>query len=400
MNKHLIFQAILAFILCHYSLAQSPKLGAWRGVIKYDSVDVPFNFQLERKASRLEMIVKNGDELISLSGTKTQNDSLYIPLVVFDVQLVVKAEDEQLNGYWQKNYRNSKVPFSANFGKERFESNKKTTLEVSKKWQMTFKPGEISAYSAIGLWQQKKNIISGTILTGVSDFRYFEGILSGDSIKASSFDGAHAFLIRGKRVDGVWKGVFHFDNGYNEDWVARPDEDAEIEKQYTKVKSKTHRPYYDILAAGSGGEGAIDESKYFNKVLIIQLFGTWCPNSLDATRFLQKWYEENKSKDVEILAVTYEPNYSREYGEARIADYSYKLGIDYDVILGGRLSKSQAALAFPFMSKIEAFPTLVIVDKEGFVHSVFNYFNGPATNEYYEAFEKQFEEVVENLLNE
>jgi len=70
------------------------------------------------------------------------------------------------------------------------------------------------------------------------------------------------------------------------------------------------------------------------------------------------------------------------------------------VVLGGRLSKSQAALAFPFMSKIEAFPTLVIVDKDGFVHSVFNYFNGPATKEYYEAFKEQFGDVVEELLDE
>jgi len=401
MKKLLISITFFTFLLTsNKSIAQDIKSGNWEGKIQYDSVTVPFNFEVSDSDDRLSITIINCDEEIKLTNISTRNDSLFIPLGVFDAQLVVKTGENEMNGYWQKNYRDSKEEFRAYYNKERFNKNKASSTQVTKKWQMTFKPGEMSAYQGIGLWKHEGNKVKGTIMTGVSDFRYFEGVVYGDSLIASSFDGAHAFLIKGKKQDDKWTGKFHFDNGYAEEWIAQTDDNAAIEPQYTTIKPKTHRPFYDILAAGSGGVGAIDESKYFNKVLIIQLFGTWCPNSWDATRFLKEWYADNRDKDVEILAATYEPNFSQEYGQERIEAYRNNLDIEYDIVLGGRLSKSQAALAFPFMSKIEAFPTLIIVDKDGFVHSVFNYFNGPATGEYYEAFKIQFEEVIERLLAE
>ena len=110
-----------------------------------------------------------------------------------------------------------------------------------------------------------------------------------------------------------------------------------------------HKPYFDLLGAGSG-RNAIDVSQYADKVVIIQVFGTWCPNSFDQTRFLVDWYK-SKNEDVEVVASTYEPNYSKEYGLKRIADYKSNLGIPYDVYLGGQLSKAQAAFSFPFIER-------------------------------------------------
>ena len=70
------------------------------------------------------------------------------------------------------------------------------------------------------------------------------------------------------------------------------------------------------------------------------------------------------------------------------------------MVLGGRLSKTGAAMPFPFMERIEAFPTLVILDKSGYVRYVHSYFNGPATGEYYQAFDQRFNEIVDSLLAE
>ena len=74
--------------------------------------------------------------------------------------------------------------------------------------------------------------------------------------------------------------------------------------------------------------------------------------------------------------------------------------IEYDLILGGRLSKTGAATPFPFMNRIEAFPTLVILDKQGYVRYVHSYFNGPATGEYYRSFDQRFNEIVDLLVAE
>ena len=157
-----------------------------------------------------------------------------------------------------------------------------------------------------------------------------------------------------------------------------------------------HRPYYNILSAGDPA-AMIDEGKYFNKVLVLQLFGTWCPNSMDQTRFLKDWYQ-TKPDNVEVLAVAFEPNFSTAYGNQRISDYMSVMDLPYQVSLGGELSKGQAALGLPYVDRINAFPTLVLVDKEGFIRYEFRYFNGPATGVYHQAFINKFEECIAELV--
>ena len=128
--------------------------------------------------------------------------------------------------------------------------------------------------------------------------------------------------------------------------------------------------------------------------------GSWCPNSLDETRYLTRWYDKNKDKDVEILAVFYEMNYSKEYGMRRIEEYVEQNDIPYPTALGGPANKGQAALAFPFISKLAAFPTLVILDKAGQARYMHTYFQGPATGEYYKEFDRRFEAIIAGLLKE
>ena len=103
---------------------------------------------------------------------------------------------------------------------------------------------------------------------------------------------------------------------------------------------------------------------------------------------------------VEILASSYEANYSQEYGLSRIEEYVADIEIPYEVVLGGRLSKRAAAMPFPFMDRIEAFPTLIIVDKQGYARYVHSYFTGPATGPYYDAFDLRFNEIINELVSE
>ena len=51
---------------------------------------------------------------------------------------------------------------------------------------------------------------------------------------------------------------------------------------------------------------SISDKKYKDKVVIIQLMGSWCANCLDETKFLSGYYKENKSRGVEVIALAYE----------------------------------------------------------------------------------------------
>ncbi|MTI22743.1 TlpA family protein disulfide reductase [Fulvivirga sp. RKSG066] len=394
---------ILVFLLVTTLGLQAQELstGDWIGKLQYENQEVPFAFELLKDANLYTVVIKNGEERISLNKVKISGDSLFIPLGAFDATLKGKFTENSITGVWVKNYRASQgVPFFATPSSNRFDQDK-SNVEVGDRWKILFDPESSLSYQGIGLWEQDGNSVTGTILTETSDYRYFEGVISNDSIKVSSFDGAHAFLMIGKKTGDKWQGEFHFDSNYKENWEAEIKPDAELPDPWevVEVDPGTHRPYYDILAAGSG-QRVIDESKYFGKVLVIQLFGTWCPNSLDETKYLKSWYDSIQDNNVELLSITYEPNYSKAYGLQRIEDYKLRLELNHEVLLGGQLSKSQAALAFPFMDKIKAFPTLILVDKYGYVRFVHSYFNGPATGAYYEKFDEEFNKRIELLLAE
>lgn len=396
----ILFFTFLPLIL----FSQTLKPGKWGGEIKYTSESVPLAFEIGYPNGEIpEITFINGKERRVVKNAIIKGDSITIPMDPFDVAIKVKITAMGMTGSYIKYYRGVELPFSAAFGKARFvkKSTKPSPIKLSSRWSMTFNPETNDSSIAVGLFTLQGSAVTGTILTGVSDYRYFEGILDGDSIKMSSFDGAHAFKIVGKKTEGKWTGKMIFDDNYSEPWIAVSNPNAALPDPFKVVKLEPgiHKPYYDLLSAGSG-KGAIDEGAYEEKVLIIQIFGTWCPNSHDETSYLVDWYAKNKNKNVAILASSYEANYSQEYGLKRLAEYKAMNNIPYDLVLGGRLSKTSAAMPFPFMDKIKAFPTLVIVDKQGYARYVHSYFNGPATGSYYQAFDKRFNDIIEQLLAE
>lgn len=394
----------LSLFLSLITTAQSLKWGGWRGEIRYDEQAVPFLFEITPSGGEVpEITFINGKERRTIVNARVEGDSIFIPMEPFDVTIEAAFTAMSMSGSYVKHYRDARIPFAASYGGLRFTKNStRPSGKIEEKWKMTFSPDSPSMSDGVGLFKQVDDQVTGTVLTETSDYRYFEGILDGDSIKLSSFDGAHAFLILGKRTGANdWEGEIVFDNGYNEPWIATYDSKAELDDPFeiVKVEAGTQKPYFDLLGAGSG-KGAIDPSKYEGKVLVIQVFGTWCPNSLDQTNYLVDFYKKNKHKDLAILASSYEANYSQEYGLQRLTHYKQANSIPYELVLGGRLNKTSAATSFPFIDKLKAFPTLVIIDKLGYARYVHSYFNGPATGSYYDAFDARFTKIIGELLAE
>ncbi len=399
-----IFSIGLIILLASFnSKAQPIKNGNWKGTIHYDTVEIPFTFSFEQTSdSAAIVIIKNAEEQIRIENAVIKNDSIFIPMQVFDAVIKAVYKNGKMTGEWHKNYKNDKgSSFTAEFNKPRFSIYPKKLKFIRPNWDITFTQPNGQSSKAVGLFNQVgNNSITGTVMTELGDFRYFEGALYGDSIQISSFDGAHAFLMLGKFKNSVWSGVFYYENGYSEKWTATYDLTATLPNPFTiiTVEPNTHKPYYDILTAG-GEFNAIDTDLLDGKVVIIQLMGTWCPNSLDQTNYLTEWYKTQNKDKIELIAVTYEPG-NKTYSQQRIDAYSNLLKIPYPMYIGGSLSKGQAALAFPNMGRINAFPTLVLIDKQGYIRYIDSYFNGPATGSYYQEFINEFNVKVAQLIHE
>jgi len=400
----LLLLVISLFSGLNLTQAQNISLGEWRGIIAYDQIEVPFSFTVKKENEQYVVTLKNGDEAIQITNSRWVNDSLVIPMHVFDAEIRTHVSENQMSGRWLKHYKtNGDRVFRATFNKPRFvAATSKKVVRVPAELKMSFTPSFGMAYDAKGLFYQDKHRITGTIMAEIGDYRYFEGVVTKDSLKASSFDGVHAFLLLGAYNGKQWQGELVLDNNYSEPWTGSIAPEFSLTDPFVKIDQTDpgkQEPYFDILTAGSGFN-TLDPDDYLGKVTIIQLLGSWCPNSLDETNYLIKWYADHRERDIEVLAVFYEMNYSKAYGMQRMNDYIADNTIPYPTALGGPANKGQAALAFPFVNKLEAFPTLMILDKSGQVRYMHTYFQGPATGKYYKAFDKRFNEIVEGLLGE
>ena len=83
------------------------------------------------------------------------------------------------------------------------------------------------------------------------------------------------------------------------------------------------------------------------------------------------------------LSVAFERPDSAVEAYDRLNDFRAEMGVDWDVVLGGKASKQVAADAFPFLDRIISFPTTLFIQHDGTVH-VHSGFNGPATGAAYE----------------
>lgn len=393
----------ILFLVNEAVLGQTIKNGNWKGSIHYDGIEVPFNFEWSNVSStQASIVISNGKERIPIHNVAINGDSLFIPLHVFDSELRIKYANGSMVGEWHKNYHSSQGPkFTATFNQPRF--NKPSTHKpdiVKPKWKIELQQPTGVLSNAVGLFNQSGDYISGTLMTEVGDYRYFEGIVDKDSIRMSSFDGVHAFLLTCAYTNDKLTGTLYYEPGYSEKLIGQADNDASIQDPFSiiTVEPGVYKPYYDILTAG-GEYDVIDKDSLDGKVVIIQLMGTWCPNSLDQTNYLTHWYRQQNPDKVKLIAVTYEPG-NKAYSLKRIKKYKKDMNIPYPMYVGGSLSKGQAALAFPNMDRINAFPTLVIIDKQGYIRYIDSYFNGPATGSYFQDFDKEFNTKTNELLNE
>ena len=71
------------------------------------------------------------------------------------------------------------------------------------------------------------------------------------------------------------------------------------------------------------------------------------------------------------------------------------------LITGARSTDSlKTEKTLPQITPIKVFPTTIYVGKNGHIRKIETGFNGPGTGRHYEAYQKEFDQTVKELLSE
>lgn len=379
--------------------------GFW--LVELDVMDrqvLPFNLKVNKKDDgSYAMQIFNSEEVIDVDEIEIKGDSIIMQTPVFEGYLAGTFTENSIQGQFIKESLDRIVPFKAIYGSEdRFQAkNESTNRNVTGIWETYFSPDLKEEYVGKGIFLQEDNRVTGTFRTTTGDYRYLDGILDGDSLKLSAFDGAHAFLFNARVTDSTMNGVFYSGNHFKEPFVATRNDGFELPNPDSLTFLNEG---YDKLAFTfpdvKGNLISLSDETYQDKVVVVQLMGTWCPNCLDETKFLVDYLEENN--DIEVIGLAFESAKTKEIAIEGIERLKERIGVDYPILLTqyGTYDKQKAQEKLPMLNHVLSYPTTIFVDKKGNVRKIHTGFNGPATGEKFIEFKKDFNELMTELVSE
>lgn len=362
------------------------------------------NFEIIQNGENYEVVLINNDERIVLDEILVKEDSLIMFMHIFDTEIHAKINDESLTGYYVKNYeKDFKLPFTATYGQtHRFvPASEKVGVDYSGTYDVIF-VHEGDTTVAVGIFNQHGNEVTGTFLTPIGDYRYLQGNVVDGKLLLSTFDGNHSFVFRAnKNDDGSLVGDFWSGKDWHETWTGTVNKNASL----PDAESLTYlKEGYDKIEFSfpdlTGKLVSPTDERFKGKVLILQIFGTWCPNCMDETKFLSQWYLKNASRGVEILGLAYEAKDDFDYASGRVSKMKNKLSVPYDFVIAGNKDKEAAAKTLPMLNHVLSFPTTIFIGKDGKVKRIYTGFSGPGTGIHYEQFIQRFNETVDACLAE
>ncbi len=412
MRKIYSFLIVISFLFSQLTLlAQSSKKiqnGPWRGELASIGGQLPMNFTVEKGQSEntYNIKIQNGAESFSLGESYFRGDSLVIPFDLYDSEIISAVQsDKKLKGFWVKK-RNGVVigtiPFMAQQGStERFMRLKPATINVTGKWASDFWSDETNHSPGVGVFEQNGNKVTGTFLKTSGDYRFLQGNVSGDSLFLSYFDGSGVYLLRTKLTGKELTGQFSSGFAAKRIFKGKLDPNASLPdlKKLTFLKKGYDKLDFK-LPAPNGEMISLQDERFKNKVVVIELLGSWCPNCLDESRFLAPFYRKNKDKGLEVLGLSFEYSPDIAISGPKIENFKKRIGIDYPILFAGVPSDETIKKVIPMINQFYGYPTTFILDKKGRVREIHTGFSGPGTGAYYTDWTIEFEKTIEELLKE
>jgi thiol-disulfide isomerase/thioredoxin len=393
--------------LIPFFLYAQPKPGNYRGILyRSDGKEVVFNIEIYGSGNQTRLFVINATEKLLVQDLKIKGDSVFFRMPVFESEFKTQLQpDGSLKGVWLKGTakETQQWPFVAVPGKTRFNNSKGTPkVNISGRWSVSITRPNGTNRPAVAEFVQKGNRLTGTFLTPTGDYRYLDGVVDGDSLQLSTFDGAHAYTFSAKIVTAnkIADGFFGSGIGGKETWIAEKDGNALLPEgnapQLKDGYSKLDFVFNDI----DGNKVSIADERFRDKVVIVQIMGSWCPNCLDETKFLSDYYNHNRDTGIEIVSLAYEYSTDFQRSQKSLRKFQQLLNVKYPMLITGVsvADSLRTEKTLPQITPIKGFPTTIFLDRKGNVREIHSSFYGPGSGKHYEKFKQEFYSTVERLL--
>ena len=391
----------LLFVTACFS-APDVHRGPWRGTFFLnDSTLMPFRFEVSDSG----FVFVNAAERIATRDISMPGDSVFVTMPVFDSEFRLKISGDTLRGVFVNHQRvsNQLIRCEAVYGSWNRMADDFELKDFSGRWSAVFEGDDPPLNVAVAEFIQSGNKVTGTFLTPTGDYRFLDGFhTDGRSMELSAFDGSHVFYFTASFDDyDTLRGHYYSGTHWHDTWKAWRNKDATLpdadslsflKEGFTGISFTFPDADSQLVSLG--------DARFKGKVVLVQIMGSWCPNCMDEAIVLAPFYDQYRSRGLEIIGLDFEriPSFSAASGF--IKKFQKHFSINYPILFAGTNDRKLRAQAIPQLRDIVGFPTLIYIDRKGVVRKIHTGFSGPATGIHFEKWKDDFYRFVDLLLKE
>jgi thiol-disulfide isomerase/thioredoxin len=387
-----------ALLTASAALAQPPA-GTWDATITVNNVEIPFRFELSGTAPNLRGAFFNGDDRIPSTGGRFENASLLLNFDQYGSKLEATWKDGALDGQYTRSKRSYAVHATPAKSPSVAVDTAKTP-SIDGQWEILAKSSKGEAAWRFVVRQSGAQV-SAAILRVDGDTGALQGSYRNGKFVLSHFDGARPLLLEvTPNTDGTLEIV---QNGQQKLTAVRTSEARaknlpapEDPATHTTVKDAAE-PFHFSFPDLSGKTVADTDARFRDKVVIVAIGGSWCPNCHDEAPFLEALYQKYHARGLEVVGLFFEEA-DQLKDPTRVQAFIRQYGIEYPMLLAGETGQLHEKL--PQAVNLDCWPTTFILGRDGRVRAVHAGYAAPASGVYHENLAKDVTELLERLLGE
>ena len=139
-----------------------------------------------------------------------------------------------------------------------------------------------------------------------------------------------------------------------------------------------------------GNRVSLSDERFEGKVVLVELWGTWCPPCLVQMPYLIRWQETYRDRGFEIVALEFAAflTASKKEYEKSLKKSLEAAGVNYTVIQAGETTDVGDVL--PQLRNFQGFPTSIFIGRDGLVKHM--------KSGFHESEVSYYEKTIEGLL--
>ncbi len=393
-----LLAAFVAVPVAAHAQAPAPT-GLWDAAVVVNGLEIPFRFEIAGNGSSVSGWFFNGDEKVLSTGGRFENGTLTLN---FD-HYATSVEASLVNGRLAGTYNRATgfYPFYA----KRFAPPAAFPNEVPAidgLWQI----GGVKSNKGEAAWRfivrQSGAEVTAAILRVDGDTGALAGTWRNGKFVVSHFSGARPLVLE---LTPQQDGSLEIVRNRDEKLIAVRATDAKLKdvpeptdpSRHSSVKDPTE-PFRFSFPDITGKTLSNTDERFKNKVVIVSISGSWCPNCHDEAPFLAELHRKFRDKGLEIIALSFEEEAQKAKGYPRLLAFNKRYGVEYPVVLAGE--QADLAEKVPQIHNLNSFPTTIFLGRDGLVRGVHAGFAGAASGAFHDSAKEEITATVERLLAE